>query len=105
MKTAAKPRLCALVTIVSLRNKAWMNWAPLEWILAGGLRICEISQEDIGRILELTRKYRDRPMDFADATLLVIAERTSIRKIISLDSDFDSYRLPGKVRIENVFGN
>lgn len=27
-----------------------------------------------------------------------------IKKIISIDSDFDVYRLPGKVRIENVFG-
>lgn len=77
----------------------------LEWILAEGLVIHEINQEDIGRILELIRKYSDRPMDFADATLVVIAEKMSIRKIISIDSDFDIYRLPGKVRIENVFNN
>ena len=43
-------------------------------------------------------------MDFADATLIVVAERTGIKKIISIDSDFDVYRLPGKVIIENVFG-
>jgi predicted nucleic acid-binding protein len=42
-------------------------------------------------------------MDFADATLLIVAEKTGIRKIISIDSDFDIYRLPGKIRIENVF--
>lgn len=77
----------------------------LEWILAEGLVIHEINQEDIGIILELIRKYSDRPMDFADATLVVIAEKMSIRKIISIDSDFDIYRLPGKVRIENVFNN
>jgi len=41
-------------------------------------------------------------MDFADATLVIIAERTGIRNILSLDSDFDIYRLPGKVLIKNI---
>jgi predicted nucleic acid-binding protein len=42
-------------------------------------------------------------MDFADATLVIAAEKTGIKKIISIDSDFDIYRLPGKVKIEDVF--
>jgi len=42
-------------------------------------------------------------MDFADATLVLAAEHTGIRKIISVDSDFEIYRLPGKERIENIF--
>ena len=42
-------------------------------------------------------------MDFADATLVIAAEKTGIKKIISIDSDFDVYRLPGKVKIENIF--
>jgi len=75
-----------------------------QWILSKGVQIEELRIEDIGRIIELTKKYSDQPMDFADATLVVVAERTGIRKIISIDSDFDVYRLPGKVRIENVFG-
>jgi predicted nucleic acid-binding protein len=50
------------------------------------------------------RNIPTSPMDFADATLIVVAERTGIKKIISIDSDFDVYRLPGKVIIENVFG-
>lgn len=75
----------------------------LEWIFADGLVVHDINQKDIGRILELSRKYSDRPMDFADATLVIAAEKTGIRKIISIDSDFDIYRLPGKIRIENIF--
>ncbi len=74
-----------------------------QWILNQGAIIHEIGFEDIARIIELTRKYSDRPMDFADATLVVAAEKTGIRKIISIDSDFYVYRLPGKVLIENVF--
>ena len=75
----------------------------LEWIMKEGVVLQEIQQKDISRIIELTKKYRDRLMDFADATLVIAAERTGIKKIISIDSDFDIYRLPGKAKIENVF--
>jgi len=54
-------------------------------------------------IIELSTKYSDIPMDFADATLVLAAEQTGIRKIISVDSDFEIYRLLGKERIENIF--
>ena len=74
-----------------------------EWIMKEGVLLQEIQQNDIARIVELTKKYRDRPMDYADATLVVAAEKTGIKKIISIDSDFDIYRLPKKVRIENIF--
>ncbi|MDR0876532.1 MAG: PIN domain-containing protein [Treponema sp.] len=75
----------------------------LEWVMNRGIVLCEILQSDIAGIIVLTRKYADRPMDFADATLVVAAEKTGIRKIISIDSDFDIYRLPGNVKIKNVF--
>jgi predicted nucleic acid-binding protein len=75
----------------------------LEWIMLGGILLYEIKQTVLGKIIELTKKYSDRPMDFADATLVLAAEQSGIRKIISIDSDFDVYRLPGKVRIENIF--
>ena len=75
----------------------------LQWVAQEGVLLHEVSQRDISRIIELTRKYSDRPMDFADATLVIAAEKTGIRKIISIDADFDIYRLPNKVKIENVF--
>jgi len=75
----------------------------LEWIMIGGILLYEIKQTDLGKIIELTKKYSDRPMDFADATLVLAAEQSGIKKIIRIDSDFDVYRLPGKVRIENIF--
>ena len=75
-----------------------------QWILKSGVRVEEVGTADLIRVIELTKKYADRPMDFADATLVVVAERTGIRQIISIDSDFDVYQLPGKVQIENVFG-
>ncbi len=74
-----------------------------EWMIKDGVVLQEIEQKDISRIITLTKKYRDRPMDFADATLVIAAEKTGIKHIISIDADLDIYRLPGKVKIENVF--
>ena len=68
-----------------------------------GVIIHEIKQSNIKRIIDLTKKYSDRPMDFADATLVIAAEERGIRQIISIDSDFDIYRLYNKMKIENIF--
>ena len=75
----------------------------LEWIMKEGVIIHEIKQSNIKRIIDLTKKYSDRPMDFADATLVIAAEERGIRQIISIDSDFDIYRLYNKMKIENIF--
>ena len=75
----------------------------LEWIMKEGVIIHEIKQSNIKRIIDLTKKYSDRPMDFADAALVIAAEERGIRQIISIDSDFDIYRLYNKMKIENIF--
>ena len=75
----------------------------LEWVMKEGVIIHEIKQSNIKRIIDLTKKYSDRPMDFADATLVIAAEERGIRQIISIDSDFDIYRLYNKMKIENIF--
>ena len=74
-----------------------------QWVIYKGVIISDINQHDMPRIAELTEKYADLPMDFADATLVVSAEKTGIREIISLDRDFDIYRLPGREKIRNVY--
>jgi uncharacterized protein len=74
-----------------------------EWVMCKGVIISDINQNDMPRLIELTGKYADLPMDFADATLVITAEKTGIREIISLDKDFDIYRLPGKEKIHNVY--
>jgi predicted nucleic acid-binding protein len=77
----------------------------LAWVMTNGVTLQEIKVEDMPRIIELTRKYSDLPMDFADATLVIAAQKTGLKIILSIDSDFDVYRLPGKVKIGNVFQN
>ena len=74
-----------------------------KWTIDMGVILSDINQNDMPRIMELTEKYSDLPMDFADATLVVTAEKTGIREIISLDKDFDIYRLPGLEKIRNVY--
>jgi len=41
-------------------------------------------------------KYRDLPMDLADATLVLAAENTRLNQIFTLDSDFLIYRIHGR---------
>ncbi|NQY32399.1 MAG: PIN domain-containing protein, partial [Coraliomargarita sp.] len=75
----------------------------LNWIQDGGLQIHTIGCDDLGRICELTEKYSDLPMDFADATLMRIAERERISKVISIDRDFYIYRTNDRHALDNLF--
>lgn len=68
-------------------------------ILRGAIGILPLDVEDIPRIRELMRKYRDRGMGLADAALVRTAERENVRKFFTVDrSDFAVYRLHGRVR-------
>lgn len=59
--------------------------------------LLELDGADLPRMKELMRKYRDLPMDLADAALVRVAERESCRKIFTLDRrDFQAYR-PAKL--------
>ncbi|TGL46481.1 PIN domain-containing protein [Leptospira wolffii] len=69
----------------------------LEWIERGGVQISEIAVRDLKYIKNRMQKYSDLPMDLADASLICLAEREEISKIVSIDSDFSIYRtLKGK---------
>ena len=68
--------------------------ALLEMIERGALRVLPLEVGDIPSVRSLMRKYSDLPMDFADATLVQIANREKIRKVFTLDRrDFSIYRL------------
>jgi predicted nucleic acid-binding protein len=49
-------------------------------------------------------RYADLPMDLADATLVALAEERADRRVFTLDSDFQVYRLHGRKRFEIVPG-
>jgi|SRR6056297_985674 len=75
----------------------------LKWIKRGGIDVVQLSQNNISRIIDLSEKYSDVPMDFADATLIIISELKNIDKIISIDSDFYIYRDIRNKYLKNVF--
>jgi predicted nucleic acid-binding protein len=67
--------------------------ALLEMIESGVVEILPLDTSDIPRIRELMRKYRDLPMDLADASLVRVAERERLRRIFTIDRrDFQIYR-------------
>lgn len=64
-----------------------------EFIQRDIVTIYHLDKQLMGRCRELMRKYRDLPMDLADATLVAAAEAENISKIFTLDhKDFKVYR-------------
>lgn len=83
------------------RRGAWQPQdAIFGMIRAGGFTVAPHSPDGLLRAAELMSKYRDRPMDFADATLVALAEAMEIRAVFTLDSDFRFYRLHGRRAFE-----
>lgn len=74
----------------------------LEYVARGGVGVESLAATDIPGLLTLSRKYADRPMDFADASLVMLAIKTGLDTILSLDADFSIYRLPGKKPFKNL---
>lgn len=75
----------------------------LTWIQLGAVNIENINNDDILRIIELSKKYSDVPMDLADASLVVLSEKLNIKEIITIDSDYYIYRTINKEMINNIF--
>jgi predicted nucleic acid-binding protein len=78
----------------------WVAQSAL-WLLEaeGDLEIVEQGLECRRRMRALMEKHSDRPMDLADASLVVFAEKRRLRDIFTLDqTDFSIYRLHGRQR-------
>lgn len=77
--------------------------AFMEWIRRGGLQLVDLTQDHLERIIALSEKFQDVPMDLADASLIVASEEKGIREIASIDSDFYIYRDMRNKYLQNVF--
>lgn len=65
----------------------------------GALLVLPITHSDLPEIQALMEQYRDRPMDFADATLVHLARREGLSTIFTVDhDDFETYRIQGRQR-------
>jgi predicted nucleic acid-binding protein len=70
-----------------------------EFVSAGGLEIFDLSRPpELNQAVSLMEKYADTPMDFADATLVLLAEGLETGRIFTLDRrGFSTYRTrPGR---------
>jgi predicted nucleic acid-binding protein len=75
----------------------------LKWVSLGSLKVENIEQLEIERIIQLSEKYSDVPMDLADASLVVLSEKLKIKEIITIDNEYYIYRTIKKEMIENIF--
>lgn len=72
-------------------------WAMIE---AGPIALAPLGDDDVPRVRELMAKYRDLPMDLADAALVHVAERDGYRRVFTIDErDFAVYRVGGRERL------
>ena len=66
----------------------------LEFILRGVFQVVPASVPSLQRVSALMEKYRNVPMDFADATLVALGEELETNKVFTLDRrGFGAYRM------------
>ena len=66
---------------------------PLEFLLAASVPLVPLSVEGYRRCALLLRRYADLPMDFADATLVVLSDALETERVFTLDRrGFLTYR-------------
>src|SRR5260370_10236355 len=72
----------------------WYGQEPLACrVLAGsGVGVADFTAPLGARSLALMATYGNVPMDFADASLVALAEQKLDRRIVTFDSDFRVYR-------------
>jgi len=64
-----------------------------EYFLGEYISLYALSKNNIERAFELMDKYSDLPMNFADATLIALAEELGTEKIFTIDfNDFNLYK-------------
>lgn len=67
--------------------------AFLRGLTASRFNLVELTEPDITRTAEILEKYADSRIDFVDATVMAIAERSQLTQILTLDQrDFRLFR-------------
>ena len=89
----------AFTEAMYLLGRSWQGqkalWSRLE---TDALALAPLDETDAPRLRELMEKYRDLPMDLADAALVRVAERESATEIFTLDRRHFSLYRPGRRR-------
>jgi hypothetical protein len=73
--------------------------AAWRFVRSGAIILAAIEDSELLHLQALMSRYADRPMDFADATLVYLAKRESLSTIFTVDhADFNTYRIDGRRR-------
>jgi hypothetical protein len=103
VRTFLRDNAVALITTWPVITEAWHlllaragikpALALIRWVNAGGLRVAAPHEDDPSALLDLLERYADHPMDLADASLVLLAERSGVTEILTIDRlEFESYR-------------
>ena len=97
------PLLTSEAVLTELFHFAGAHRAAMEaawkFVRSGAIVVGTIPDAELAQLRSLMLKYWDRPMDFADATLVHLANRESLSAILTIDqAHFATYRLAGKKR-------
>jgi predicted nucleic acid-binding protein len=73
--------------------------AAWSFVRSGAISLGAIDTAELCPVQALMDRYWDRPMDFADATLVYLAKRERLSTIFTVDhADFETYRIEGRRR-------
>jgi len=81
--------------------------AALTWVQrARDARLLQLfAVEDHAALARIMAKYADLPCDYADATLIALAEKSGVLQIATIDQqDFSLYRVRGRRRFRILLG-
>jgi hypothetical protein len=79
--------------------------ACVDFFLSGGALLVPATTASLRRASALVKQYADLPMDYADATLVVLAEELDTNRVFTTDRrDFAVYRIKGRRRFEILPG-
>jgi uncharacterized protein len=75
-----------------------------QFVAASGLRVFDFTQPVfLGECADLMEKYADTPMDFADATLILLAEDLDVLEILTLDRrGFSAFRTRKRLALQMI---
>ena len=96
---------CVLTEVCAMLSRRVHNDAALDvlrWALRGGITVDGAPQDALISVLAISERFADLPFDLADASIAEAAERMRIRRVLSIDSDFDVYRDHAGRPLQNV---
>ena len=76
------PEICYLIDS-RLGHAAMRRF--IDTVASGDLQVESVSRDDLSRVSEVLDQYADARVDFVDATIVALAERLKVTRILTLD--------------------